>query len=169
MRRIVSSVVVLLAAGVLLASYLDGWWSDPATTPSSSPAPARPESEVVLPSGSEAGDATSPYPPSTVTLAVGQKLGVRTTGGAMPKYWYLTSAGDGVVLRNGPDVAITSCSTNPPVPGCAPEIDKTFIALAPGTTTLTWAFGSKLDCATDAPNRAELRCDITKSIQVTVR
>ncbi|ARF81293.1 hypothetical protein ACIG0C_32430 [Kitasatospora aureofaciens] len=169
MRRIVSGAVVLLAAAVLLVSYLNGWWSDPTTSTTATDSPARPQTEVSLPAESEAGYATSAYPNSTVDLAVGQQLGVRMTGGARPKNWYLTSPADGAVLRNGPDVVISSCSSNPPAPGCASEFDRTFTALAPGTTTLTWAFGNEVDCAPDAPNRVALRCDVTKSIQVTVR
>ncbi|MER7672457.1 hypothetical protein ABTY61_28920 [Kitasatospora sp. NPDC096128] len=177
MRRIViTNAVALLAAALLVVSYLDGWWSDSdsatsatsATTTAATATATRPETEVALPPVSTAWDATEPYPPSTVTLAVGQRLGVRTTGGAMPKLWYLDSTGDGAVLQSGPDFVITPCSTNPPAPGCAPEFDQTFTALGPGTTTLTWAFGSAWACRPDAPDRAELRCDVTKSIQVTV-
>lgn len=168
MRRIVSNVAALLAATLLLVSYLEGWWSDPATSTATG-SPARPQTEVSLPVESDAGNATSAYPNSAVTLAVGQQLGVRMTGGARPKNWYLTSPADGTLLRNGPDVVISSCSSNPPAPGCASEFDRTFTALAPGTTTLTWAFGNEVDCAPDAPNRVALRCDVTKSIQVTAR
>ena len=166
MRRIIVNVVALLAAALLLVSYVDGWWSDPATTDSATN--ARPQTEFSLPAESEAGDATSAYPPSTVDLAVGQQLGVRMTGGARPKNWYLTSPADGAVLRNEPDVVISSCSSNPPIPGCAPEFDRAFTAVAPGTTILTWVFGNTVDCAPNTPHRVELRCDVTKSIQVTV-
>ncbi|MFD9689995.1 hypothetical protein ACFWXO_30030 [Kitasatospora sp. NPDC059088] len=169
LRRVIRDVVVLLAVALLLLSYSAGWWSDPAAGTAAPVATAtRPETEVALPAVAAAGDATEPYPPSTVSLAVGQRLGVRTTGGALSKLWYLSSAGDGAVLQSGPDFVLTPCSTNPPVPGCAPEFDRTFTALGAGTTTLTWAFGNAWDCRPDAPNRAELRCDVTKSIQVTV-
>ncbi|MFJ7248185.1 hypothetical protein ACIQWA_26625 [Kitasatospora sp. NPDC098652] len=167
-RRITTAVVALLAAALLLVSYLDGWWSgsDPAADSAANSAAARPQQEVSLPS--DGWTATSPYPPSTVTLAVGQRLGVRTTGGALSHRWYLGAAGDGKVLRPGPDFVITPCPTNPPVPGCAPEFDLTFEALTPGTTTLTWLFGQG-GCVAGVPRYPAERCDISKSVQITVR
>lgn len=165
MRRIITAVVALVAAALLVGSYLGGWWSDsgPAgTTVASTP---RPEVEVPLPD--KAWDATTPYPTSTVTLAVGQRLGVRTTGGALQKKWYLYSAGDDSVLQPGKDFVISPCPTDPPMAGCGSEFDLTFSALTPGTTTLTWLFGEG-GCSAGVPKYKGDRCDISKSIQVTV-
>jgi hypothetical protein len=161
MRRTLAVGTALLAAALLLTSCINGWWSD-------DPAASRPKTEIVLPTDLEAWDATSSYPPSTVSLAVGQRLGVQTTEGARPRYWYLTSAGDGTVLRRGPDVDINPCPKDPPVPGCSSGVDQTFTALAPGTTTLTWVFGSGEGCGAGAPGTVEEECRISKSIQVTV-
>ncbi|MFG2844632.1 hypothetical protein ACGF12_15880 [Kitasatospora sp. NPDC048296] len=165
-RTIITTVVALLAVALLLVSYLDGWWSDSGPAGTTAATATRPQVEVPLPA--EAWNATSPYPPSTVTLAVGQQLGVRTTGGARPKNWYLDSAGDGSVLRPGPDFVISPCPTDPPAAGCGSEFDLTFSALAPGTTTLTWLFGEG-GCSAGVPKYEGDRCDISKSIQVTVR
>ncbi|MFF4924835.1 hypothetical protein ACFY4B_29945 [Kitasatospora sp. NPDC001261] len=165
-RTVITSVAALLVGALLLVSHLAGWWSGsgPAgTTVASTP---RPEVEVPLPE--KASNATSPYPTSTVTLTVGQRLGVRTTGGALQKKWYLYSAGDGSVLRPGKDFVISPCPTDPPMAGCGSEFDLTFSALAPGTTTLTWLFGEG-SCDAGVPKYKGDRCDISKSIQVTVR
>ncbi|TYC66321.1 hypothetical protein EH183_43105 [Streptomyces sp. CB01881] len=165
MRRIIIiNVVALLVVALLLVSYLDGWWSDSGPAGTTAATATRPQVEVPLPDGD---DTVSPYPPSTVTLAVGQQLGVRTTGGARPKRWYLDSAGDSSVLRPGRDFVITPCPTDPPAAGCGDEFDLTFTALAPGTTTLTWLFGEG-GCKAGVPKFEWERCDISKSIQVTV-
>lgn len=165
MRRTITGVVALMAAALLLVSYLDGWWSDSDPAGPATVTATRPQVEVPLPSDSD--NPVSPYPPSTVTLAVGQQLGVRTTGGARQKRWNLDSAGDGTVLRPGPDFVITPCPTDEPKAGCGPEFDLTFTALAPGTTTLTWSFGEG-GCVAGVPKYEGDRCDISKSIQVTV-
>ncbi|MBD0676500.1 hypothetical protein [Streptomyces sp. CBMA156] len=165
-RTVIATGVALLAAALLLGSYLDGWWSDSGPAGTTVATATRPQVEVPLPT--EAGSATIPYPPSTVTLAVGQQLGVRTTGGARPKSWHLDSAGDAGVLRPGPDYVINPCPADPPAAGCGSEFDLTFSALAPGTTTLTWVFG-RGGCQAGVPKYAGDRCDISKSIQVTVR
>ncbi|MER7767521.1 hypothetical protein [Kitasatospora sp. NPDC096140] len=165
MRRTITSVVALVAVALLLFSYLDDWWSDSDPAGPAAATATRPQVEVSLPD--DAGDGRSPYPPSTVTLAVGQQLGVRTTGGARPLWWYLSSAGDGSVLRPGKDFVITPCPTDEPKAGCGSEFDLTFTALAPGTTTLTWLFGEG-GCHDGVPTYDLERCDISKSIQVTV-
>ncbi|MFE7524919.1 hypothetical protein ACFU7Y_04285 [Kitasatospora sp. NPDC057542] len=161
-RTVITNVAALLVGALLLVSYLDGWWSDSGPAGTTVATAIRPEVEVPLPD--KAWDATSPYPTSTVTLTVGQRLGVRTTGGALQKRWYLYSAGDDSVLRPGKDFVISSC---PPQPGCTSEFDLTFSALAPGTTTLTWLFGEG-GCRAGVPKYEWERCDISKSIQVTV-
>ncbi|MFE4972929.1 hypothetical protein ACFRAR_12535 [Kitasatospora sp. NPDC056651] len=165
-RTLTAAVVALLAGALLLASYLGGWWSDPGPAGTTAATATRPQVEVRLPT--EAGEATAPYPPSTVTLAVGQRLGVRTTGGARQKNWYLASAGDAAVLRPGPDFVINPCPTDPPMAGCGSEFDLTYSALAPGTTTLTWLFGEG-SCSAGVPKYQGDRCDISQSIEVTVR
>ncbi|MFF2077189.1 hypothetical protein ACFVXG_20810 [Kitasatospora sp. NPDC058162] len=71
------------------------------------------------------------------------------------------------MLRPAPDFVITPCSGNPPAPGCSSEFDLTFNALVPGTTTLTWLFGQG-GCSAGAPKYEGERCDISKSVQVTV-
>ncbi|MFJ6618128.1 hypothetical protein ACIQOW_11235 [Kitasatospora sp. NPDC091335] len=91
-RTVITAGAALLAAALLLGSYLDGWWSESGPAGTTVATATRPQVEVPLPT--EAGSATTPYPPSAVTLAVGQQLGVRTTGGARPKSWHLDSAGD---------------------------------------------------------------------------
>ncbi|MET8544366.1 hypothetical protein ABZW03_27545 [Kitasatospora sp. NPDC004799] len=167
-RTVIAGVAALLAGALLLASYLGGWWSDsgPGGTTAATATATRPEVEVPLPE--KASNATAPYPTSAVTLEVGQRLGVRTTGGALQKKWYLYSAGDGTVLRPGKDFVISPCPTDPPKAGCGAEFDLTFSALAPGTTTLTWLFGEG-GCRAGVPKYAGERCDISKSVQVTVR
>ncbi|MFI8456019.1 hypothetical protein [Kitasatospora sp. NPDC085464] len=162
MRRTITSVVALVAVALLLVSYLDGWWSDSDPAGPAAVTATRPQVEVPLPDNG--WNATSPYPTSAVTLTVGQRLGVRTVNGALQKRWYLYSGGDGSVLRPGEDFVVSSC---PPVPGCTSEFDLTFTALAPGTTTLTWLFGEG-GCVAGVPKYEGDRCDISKSIQVTV-
>ncbi|MFD0277485.1 hypothetical protein ACFVHB_26750 [Kitasatospora sp. NPDC127111] len=81
--------------------------------------------------------------------------------------WALTSAGDGAVVRQGPDVVIDPCGGST---GCSPGIDQTFTALAPGTTTLTWEFRVRGGNCTGGEVQPAPGCgSVTKSIQVTVR
>ncbi|MBV6700206.1 hypothetical protein KV557_24395 [Kitasatospora aureofaciens] len=160
MRRIIAGVAALLTATPLLTACTSGSSTDPATT--------RPKTEITLPTDAEAWNATSSYPPSTVTLAVGQRLGARGTVSARQWAWDLTSAGDGAVLRRGPDVDIDPCPED--MAGCASGVDQTFIAIAPGTTTLTWEFRNRGTCDPGAGAHPAFGCgNVSKSIQVTVR
>ncbi|MFB7619687.1 hypothetical protein [Kitasatospora sp. NPDC056181] len=149
-----------LAAALLLAACTSGG-------PSTDPANSRPRTEIALPANSEAWHATA-YPPSTVTLTVGDRLGVSGTPSDLARAWHLTSTADGAVLRRGPDVSYSTCA--PDSMGCASGIDQTFIALAPGSTTLTWEFRSVVGCESGAPAGSLYGCNsVTKTIQVTVR
>ncbi|MFH8384187.1 hypothetical protein ACH4E7_25115 [Kitasatospora sp. NPDC018058] len=161
MRRTPTAVAAaLLAAAPLLA----GCTGDPGTP--TTPAVTRPETEVALPILVDAGKATTPYPTSTVTLAVGQRFGVKGVDSMTAWTWALTSTGDGAVLRQGPDVVIDPCGGGT---GCSPGIDQTFTALAPGTTTLTWEFQDRGACPPSPAPHPTPRCgEVTKSIQVTV-
>ncbi|MEU6235152.1 hypothetical protein [Kitasatospora sp. NPDC047058] len=161
MRRTFAVVTAaLLAAAPLLAGCSAGP-ATPATPPTT-----RPETEVALPALAEAGKATSPYPTSTVTLAVGQRFGVRGVDSMTAWTWDLTSAGDAAVLQHGPDVVIDPCGGST---GCSPGIDQTFTALTPGTTMLTWEFHDRGTCRPGAASPAPGCGGVTKSIQVTVR
>jgi hypothetical protein len=161
MRRTTTGVAALLAATPLLAACGSGPGAP------TDPAAGRPKTEVALPADKEAWNATSPYPTSTVTLAVGQRFSVAGNKGPQQGAWIQTSAGDGAVLRPGPDVVTTPCPEDSL--GCVEGVDHIYTALAPGTTTLTWEFHDRSKCH-DAPTQPVVGCsDITKSIQVTVR
>ncbi|MFH8385058.1 hypothetical protein ACH4E7_29640 [Kitasatospora sp. NPDC018058] len=166
MRRITGGVAALLAAASLLTACSSGGPS--AFSPVADPASRPPTTEIALPDLDGANQAASPYPASTVTLSVGQRLGV--PGGLMSMTavtWELSSAGDGAVLRQGPDFITHACPANSV--GCSPKGDQTFIAVAPGSTTLTWQFHNRGICLNEATAPA-LGCgNITKSIQVTVQ
>ncbi|MGA5824182.1 hypothetical protein ACPC54_40850 [Kitasatospora sp. NPDC094028] len=132
-------------------------------------APAAPTTEIALPDLKEAHDAASPYPTDTVTLTVGQSLGVRgrltnTTAWA----WDSTSTGDGAVVRRGPDFVTAPCPEDSI--GCSTEGDQVFVAVAPGTTTLSWKFRDRGRCPM-SPMHPDPRCAdaATKSIRITVR
>ncbi|MFJ9840079.1 hypothetical protein ACIRYZ_06345 [Kitasatospora sp. NPDC101155] len=161
------ATVAALVPAALLLTACTGDPGGPKASPTD-PATSRPETEIALPALAEAGKATSPYPPSTVTLTVGQPFGVsgrlvNPTAWA----WELTSTGDGAVLRRGPDVVTEPCSAD--AIGCSTSGDQTFVALAPGSTTLTWTFVDRGTCV-KASTPPIPRCgSVTKSIQVTVR
>ncbi|MGW3046187.1 hypothetical protein ACWC9T_40885 [Kitasatospora sp. NPDC001159] len=177
MRRTIVAVAALLAAIPLLTACSSGGalpWvpvtdspTGPPTTQSAPPV-SRPDAEIALPSRAEALKAASPYLPSTVTLAVGQRLGVPGSLVSMTAVtWELTSAGDGAVLRQDSDFISDPCPADRV--GCDAGGGQTFIALAPGTTTLTWTLHERGKCP-DAPTHPAPGCDsVTKSIQVTVR
>ncbi|MFJ9694980.1 hypothetical protein [Kitasatospora sp. NPDC101183] len=138
---------------------------------SGSASPPKPTTEIVLPGLQEAHDAASPYPVSTVTLAVGQSLGVR---GALPSgkawIWTTTSTGDAAVVRPGPDFITDRCAKD--MIGCSDEGDQVFVAVAPGTTTLSWRFIDRgRHCSATQGASADPACAkaSTKSVEVTVR
>lgn len=161
MRRALAAVTALLAAAPLLAACTSGG-------PSADPATSRPRTEIALPANAEAWKATTAYPPSTVTLAVGERLGVAGTPSDLARAWQLTSAGDGAVVRRGPDVSYGTCA--PDSTGCASGLDQIFTAVAPGATTLTWEFRSVVGCRPEAPAGSLDDCrSVTKAVRVTVR
>ncbi|MET8628855.1 hypothetical protein ABZW30_34825 [Kitasatospora sp. NPDC004669] len=167
MRRTIAGVAALLTAAPLLTACSSGGQS--ASASGADPTTSRPKTEIALPTDQEAWAATSSYPTSTVTLAVGQRLGVGGKEGARQWEWSLVSTGDGAVLRHGPDVVIDPCPKDSN--GCSEGVDHTFIALAAGTTTLTWEFRNQGGCDPRVPaSHPAFGCGtITKSIQVTVR
>ncbi|MFD8706413.1 hypothetical protein ACFV1W_28045 [Kitasatospora sp. NPDC059648] len=169
MRRVIAGTAALLAAVPLLTSCSSEGPSTWASMVDS--ANNRPKTEIALPTDAEAWNATSSYPASTVTLAVGERLGVSGTEGAKQWAWELSSTGDGTVLRPGPDVVTAPCPANPPAVGCASGVDHTFTALTAGTTTLTWEFRNHGSCDPEVMgDHPAFGCGrISKSIQVTVR
>lgn len=170
--RATVGAVALLAAAPLLAACTSGPAVPAGPTGASPsggpPSVGRPEKEIALPDLGEAGKATAPYPSDSVTLAVGQRLGVsgrlvNPTAWA----WELTSTGDGTALRRGPDVETVPCPADSI--GCSTSGDQTFVALAPGSTTLTWTFVNRGRCVTATTPETAGCGSVTKSIQVTVR
>ncbi|MEV7184972.1 hypothetical protein [Kitasatospora sp. NPDC093102] len=114
MRRPLTAVPALLAAVPLLAGCSSG--TLPLPGPMAEPPTERPKLEIALPADDEAAKAGSAYPTDTVTLAVGQRFGVRVTEGARPWAWSLTEADDGPVLKRGPEVNVVPCTDR--TPGC---------------------------------------------------
>ncbi|MFJ9694752.1 hypothetical protein [Kitasatospora sp. NPDC101183] len=152
----------LLAAAPLLAAC-DSGTEVPATPGADKPIGARPSTEVALPTLREAGQATGPYPATPVSVAVGERFGVKGVDSTTPYRWKLTSSGDAALVRQGSDVVVEPCGGET---GCSPGVDQVFTARAAGTTTLTWTYEPQGGCRTPPVDPCGR---VTKSFLVTVR
>ncbi|MGE7435478.1 hypothetical protein [Kitasatospora sp. NPDC001175] len=127
----------------------------------------RPAIVVNLPEA-QIADHRAVFPESEMQLSVGQAFTVSETRGAVSHAWYFTGPGDAHVIRNGAEVARSTCSGPPPAAGCPAQVTTAHTAVGAGTTTLTWTYRDTVAC--ERPQEPGERCVLaTKTVRVTVR
>jgi hypothetical protein len=134
-----------------------------ATGCSSSAAPAAPREVATL-------HVTNGYPqhpvtldPKTARVPKGSTFSVTVDTSDGPVAWELTSVGHPAIVQKQGSAPVGSCGS-PPKAGCTVPRRYTFLAKAPGTTTIVWTEYA-LGCAGQAGHRCAA---VIQPITVTV-